>query len=290
MESLSRQPDTDTESVGERRECTMAINVHAHLSADDDLEERVAGYSHPDVSHTVLCGDDDAVEKAMTKYPDRIIGLGTVSRRKPATPQKIKEFVDRGFKGVKIIGMGKPYDSPDLFPLYEAIEENALPILFHTGYLATGAGLPREARAAGVAESMLFMRPGTLDTLARLFPNLAMIAAHLGQPWCEEACSVMWKHKNVYCDMSGGTVKLKSLAQLKHLFMKGAAAGHLREDGEELHVEMVEKLVFGTDNPSPPPMLEFYGNFCDKLGVDEETRYKILTGNAARIFGVEDAV
>jgi len=265
----------------------MAINVHAHITAEDDIDERIEGYQHPDVSHTVLCGDDDAVAEAMRKYPDFVVGLGTISRRKPATPEKIKEFIDRGFSGVKIIGMGKPYDSPELFPLYEAIEENRLPILFHTGYLATFM-TPRSSRGATDAvESMLFMRPGTLDTLARAFPSLVMIAAHLGQPWCEEGCSVMWKHKNVYCDMSGGTVKLRSLSQMKQLFMRGSAGGHLRDDGEELHTEMVEKLVFGTDSPSPPSMLEFYCNFFDKLGVDEDTRHKIMTGNAAGIFGID---
>ena len=265
----------------------MAINVHAHLSADDDVDERIEGYRHPEVSHTVLCGDDDAVGEAIRRYPDFIVGLGTISRRTPATPEKIREYIDRGFRGVKIIAMGKPYDSRDLFSLYEAIGEHGLPILFHTGYLATFATPPAERGMWEGAESMLFMRPGGLDTLARAFPDLVMIAAHLGQPWCEEGCSVMWKHKNVYCDMSGGTVKLKSLGQLKQLFMRGAGGGHLREDGEEVHVEMVEKLVFGTDNPSPPAMLEFYGRFFEKLGVDEETQYKIMTGNAAAIFGIE---
>jgi len=34
-------------------------------------------------------------------------------------------------------------------------------------------------------------------------------------------------------------------------------------------------------------MLEFYHNFCDKLGVDPETRRKIMTGNAAAILGLK---
>ncbi|MFQ5810018.1 MAG: amidohydrolase family protein, partial [Armatimonadota bacterium] len=170
---------------------------------------------------------------------------------------------------------------------YEAIEANGLPILFHTGYLATFATERPERGTWEGVESMLFMRPGTLDTIARAFPDLVMIATHLGQPWCEEGCSVMWKHKNIYCDMSGGTVKLKSLAQLRRLFMRCPAGGHLREDGDEVHTEMVEKLVFGTDNPAPATMLEFYRNFFDKLGVDEETQYKIMTGNAAGIFGID---
>ncbi len=264
----------------------MAINVHAHLSADDDLDERIERYRHPDVSHTVLCGDDDAVEAAMRKYPDFVVGLGTINSSQPATREKVLEFVVRGFRGVKIIAMGKPYDSPDLFPLYEAIQDQGMPILFHTGYLATFAAPSPERGRPRPAESMMFMRPGTLDTIARAFPDLAMIAAHLGQPWCEEGCSVMWKHKNIYCDMSGGTIKLKSLAQLKQLFMRCPDGGHLRDDGEEVHTEMVEKLVFGTDNPSPPEMLEFYRTFCEKLGVDEETECKIMTGNATRIFGI----
>ena len=34
-------------------------------------------------------------------------------------------------------------------------------------------------------------------------------------------------------------------------------------------------------------MLEFYRNFCDRLGVDAEIERRIMTGNAAAILGLQ---
>ena len=56
-----------------------------------------------------------------------------------------------------------------------------------------------------------------------------------------------------------------------------------------LNLEVVNKLVFGTDNPAPPTMLEFCHNFCEKLGLGEASRCRIMTGNAAEILGLENA-
>ena len=201
----------------------MAINVHGHIWTGQDVEQRVEHYRHPEVTHTVLFGDDELVAEAQRRHPDFAIGFGTVSRGVSATPETIRRIVDRGLGGVKIIGIGRPYDDPGLFDMYEAIAEQGLPILFHTGYLA----LPREP----VHDSFLFMRPGRLDTLARRFPSLVMIGAHLGQAWCEEACSVMGYHANVYFEMSGGTVKKKPLAWFQRLFPRppaGASFGPAR--------------------------------------------------------------
>jgi len=264
----------------------MAINVHAHLSKDVSVDERVEHYRHPEITHTVLFGDWDMVSEAMSKYPDFIVGFGQIRYPTPPTADTIRQFVDRGFRGVKIIGIRRPYDDPELFGMYEAIVEHGLPVVFHTGFLSISSGIG----ADGAFESMLFMRPGRLDTLARAFPEMVMIGAHLGAPWCQEACSVMWKHQNVYFDMSGGTVKLMSLAQLRQLFSQGAGSGFLRDEGDQLNGPMIGKLVFGTDNPAPPSMLEWYHNFCDKLGVDEQTTHRIMTGNAATILGLTDAV
>ena len=265
----------------------MAINVHAHLHKDTSVEERVEHYRHDEVSHTVTFGPWDLVSEAMAKYPDFVVGFGQIRHGTPTTVDTVKQIVDRGFRGVKIIGLRRRYDDPELFPMYEAICQAGLPIVFHTGYLAIQSPPIADDGACG---SMLFMRPGRLDTLARAFPELVMIGAHLGAPWCDEACSVMTKHKNVYFDMSGGTVKMKSLSWFRRRFMTGAGGGFLRDEGEELDVKLLEKLVFGTDNPAPATMLEFYHNFCDKLGLPDATRYKIMTGNAAKILGLTDAV
>jgi len=276
--------ETDENRILKARErALMAINIHAHLGGGQDVDERVAHYRHPEITHTVLFGDDDKVAEAMRKYPDFVVGFGTIRHGVPATAEKIREFGDRGFRGVKVIGLRRPYDDPELFGMYEAMVEHGLPVLFHTGFLALHPGRGED----GSFESMLFMRPGRLDTLGRAFPDLVMIGAHLGAPWCAEACSVAWKHRNAYFDLSGGTVKMYPLAWFRHHFMRASGGGFLREEGRTPNLEILTKLVFGTDNPAPETMLEFYHNFCERMGLDEPTRQAIMTGNAAKILGVD---
>lgn len=261
----------------------MAINVHAHITAEHDIDERVAFYQHPDITHTVLFGHDDQAQAATEKYPDSIIAFGIIHHPTPTTPETIHQFVDRGFRGVKIICLRRPYDDVELFPMYEAIAEAKLPILFHTGYVTSER---RDPTLAQTPESMLFMRPGMLDTIARAFPDLVMIGAHLGSPWWMEACVLMWKHKNIYFDLSGGTIRRRTAAQLRDLF-RWTAGDFLSKEGDQLHPEIFSKVVFGSDNRVPDDFLQFYYKLCDVVEADDATRQKVMTGNAAKILGLD---
>jgi predicted TIM-barrel fold metal-dependent hydrolase len=44
--------------------------------------------------------------------------------------------------------------------------------------------------------------PVLLDPVARAFPRLRIIVAHLGQPWMPETVMLMRKHENVFADLS----------------------------------------------------------------------------------------
>jgi hypothetical protein len=222
----------------------------------------------------------------MRKYPDSIIAFGYVTHDVPATPEKIREFVDRGFRGVKISSMRRPYDDVSLFGMYEAIAEAKLPILFHTGFVSNKNADPRLRREP---ESMLFMRPATLDAIGRAFPELVMVGAHLGSPWWMEACTVMWKFENIHFDLTGGTLRRRSARQHRDLFCWGAGGGFLAAEGEDLHPNIFPKVVFGSDNRTPDDFYRFYHKLCDLLDVDDQTRYDVMTGNAARILGLETA-
>ncbi len=257
----------------------MTINMHAHMW-DGDVDERVEHYRHERVTHTVMFSHDDKVEEAMRKYPDFVIGFGEVRYGVATTAETISRFVDRGFRGVKVISLRKPIDDPSLFEMYAAIDEAKLPMVFHTGFLGPGMG---RASPGEDYESMPFMAPARLDTLARMFPDLVIVGAHLGAPWCEVACSLMTKYPNLYFGMSGGTVKHFALSRFRSLFTRGAGGGFLRDAGEELNLAMLDKLVFGTDSPAPASMLEFYDNFCALLDVPAETQHRIMRGNAERL-------
>ena len=255
------------------------INVHAHLWPRQTVEERVEHYRVPEVVKTCLCGDNDKVLRAAEKHPDFVIPLAKVADD-DVTAKAVEGFHSSGFCGLKVIGLSRAYDETGYYGLYEAAESLGMPILFHTGFLSI---TPAQKRGT---VSMLKMRPGTLDTLGRAFPELKMIGAHLGAPWFLEACNVAMHHRNAYFDLSGGTVRRHPVSLFRLIFSRQADV-NLRLLDDRLDERVFSKLVFGSDNPHPSVLLEFYLNLFDLLGVPAEFREKVLYSNAAAVFGVE---
>jgi predicted TIM-barrel fold metal-dependent hydrolase len=83
--------------------------------------------------------------------------------------------------------------SPDdklLDPLWAYATERRLPVLLHTG-------------TTFVAQAPLENTfPRHIDNVARRFPDVKIIMAHLGHPFEGECVAVIRKHPNVYADVS----------------------------------------------------------------------------------------
>ena len=212
-------------------------------------------------------GNEDVVRTA-ERYPDRIVPIGFVDLdERPHT--FIDDLKAMGMRGLKIIGTQKRYDHDDYLPFYERAAQHHLPILFHTGFLG-GAVQPRPCD-----QSSDNYRPITLDRIARLFPELPLIAAHMGtMTWYHEAVAVM-NHPNVYADTSGGPAAME--ADFYRLPLNN------RIDWR--------KVVFGTDSLPDDGHIPFghLGRLMAELELDEATRRNILGETAARIFGLSEA-
>jgi hypothetical protein len=65
-----------------------------------------------------------------------------------------------------------------------------MPILYHFGTTFCAAA------------PLAVTRPALADDIARRFPELRIIIAHLGHPWEGEALVTARKHPHVYCDIS----------------------------------------------------------------------------------------
>ena len=82
------------------------------------------------------------------------------------------------FFAAKFCDAGLPYNHEAFFPVYDRAQELGMPIVFHAGFLAIGD--PAEDRRLGVEDDN--MRVTTLARVARWFPDLKIVAAHLGMP------------------------------------------------------------------------------------------------------------
>ncbi|MDI6783141.1 MAG: amidohydrolase family protein [bacterium] len=180
------------------------IDAHQHLYAEPNSLEKLVNISQRNGIKRVClsaCGEqyqqpgNDAVRDAFTKYPDLIIGFGYI-RLGIDPPSRIDYLHEEGFKGIKIINPRKPYNAHEFFPSYEKAAKYRMPVLFHTGIAARIETVQKFQTAPAS------FRPIELARIARAFPELSLIGAHLGAPWFEEACSVAASNPNVYFDLS----------------------------------------------------------------------------------------
>ena len=111
-------------------------------------------------------------------------------------------------------------------------------------------------------------RPIYLDQVALDFPELTIVAGHIGYPWTDEAIAVATKHENVFIDTSAYTVRR----------YPPSLVAFLRSNGRH-------KVLFGTNYPMITPARALEG--LDTLGLDEATRELFLAGNAQQVFGLD---
>ena len=125
--------------------------------------------------------------------PDRLFGFASVDPNHlncvTEFETAIREMKMRGLKLGPIYQNFYP-DAKEHYALYAKANELNVPILWHQG-------------TSFVPEGYLdASRPAMLDPIARAFPNLKMIVAHMGHPWVDECISLVRKHPNLYMDLS----------------------------------------------------------------------------------------
>lgn len=98
-----------------------------------------------------------------------------------------------GCRGIKLALSYQAVDpmSDATFRLFDRLQSDGLPIVFHNGMSASPDAVLRYAH------------PLAMDEVAVAFPRLKMILAHTSHPWYEDCMSVVRKHPNVWTDISG---------------------------------------------------------------------------------------
>ena len=255
----------------------MVIDSHMHVFTEaNDLKsaERMATAGVVNKafllsSHVTTFNEGDAVVLDVAKhFPDFYVPFAHFDFTKPAS--HIDDLKARGFFGLKAIFPPKPYDDEDFWPLYERAERNRMPIVFHT---AGTTYWPPEMykNVAPRAWGARYMHVFHLDILAKLFPKLICIAAHLGAPWYDEAINVVSGHPNVYADLSDGFLIAHIEVALK--------AVH--------HVKLEDKLLFGVDTHMNDVEWELKVRHFWELFLSQNVRQdvyeKIMGKNAQRL-------
>jgi uncharacterized protein len=172
-------------------ELELGTTPDEHYAATRSVDKVVAlGLCAPASGWVV---PNDYTAEYVRRDPDRLIGFGSVDPHDPGAPDEVERMkLDLGLRGCK---MGPIYQhadplGPEFLRVCEALERLELPMLIHQGTTFVREG------------PLAYARPILLDEIARRFPKLVIVIAHLGHPWIEEAVAVIRKHPNVYADVS----------------------------------------------------------------------------------------
>lgn len=191
---------------------------------------------------------------AMAGLGDReIVPFGTVHPDYADYRTEIARLRDAGIQGVKFHPDYQEFfvDEERLFPIYEALMEAGLIVLFHAG---VDIGLKPPYHCL----------PDKLARVLELFPRMKVIAAHFGgfQMWDEVDRHLVGR--NLYLETS------YTLAWLDH----GKFVDMARRHG-------MERVLFGTDSPWADQGREV--ELIGQSGLTDEELDKVFFANAARL-------
>lgn len=130
--------------------------------------------------------------EVVDEHPDRFMYQPNVSPIKHKgvknTIWELEYWVKE--RGAKIFKFYPPEDTyindPDLWPFYARAEELGIVLDIHTGFCWVPPGKSKYAL------------PIQLDDVARDFPDLKLVAFHMGYPYCDDLNMVAMGHPNIY--------------------------------------------------------------------------------------------
>lgn len=256
------------------REEFKKIQQSGFLKKNASVEELIAemdaaGYEYvvlndmkmwsPRYHHQLIYGYEmnvDILGEIIQKGKGRLIGGAGYN------PFKITESLQDLEKGVKEYGFKYAYIHPitfgiapndkKLYPLYAKCQELGIPVGMQVGHSAEP--LPSEVG-----------HPMYVDEVAIDFPDLKINLSHTGYPWIDEWCSMIWRHNNVYGDISA--YNPVSLEDSTIKFMKGRGQ---------------DKVLFGTNGFGLGDMKKALLS----LDLKDSIKKKILRDNAMEFLGL----
>mgnify|MGYP001286499037 CR=1 FL=1 len=231
------------------------------------------------IEQVIALDPPDICFELRKSFGDFVIAAPQV-RMDESSPQEIADIMAQGAVGIKFIAPMRSYGDRAYFPLYETVRNLRGLAIFHTGYLGRGLFEPGCVLGRPDYVDITHMRPASLDRISRAFPDLKIIMAHFGNPWWEEAWTVLKSCPNIYAELSGGTAYRKPMSMWTNLF---AANG-------VLHTDSVSRLCFANDGEvvTTDPnyyakIIDFHERLYDALKLPDEIRRRIDRENILRL-------
>jgi hypothetical protein len=209
---------------------------------------------------------NEEIAELAAEHADVVIPFASIDPHSGAAGvQRVRDLVEHhGIRGFKFHPNEQAFfpNDPELYPLYRAIAQTGVPVVFHSGHTGVGAGRP-----GGGGVRLKYSNPMFVDDVAVDFPEMPIVLAHPSFPWQDEAISVALHKPTVHIDLSGWSPKYfpANLVQYSNTLLK-------------------ERVLFGSDYPVITPD-RWLADF-ERLDIKPEVRPLILKENAVRLLGL----
>ena len=233
---------------------------------------------------------NDSMAEAQDAYPERIRWLASLPWQYPTRAlQELLRARERGAVGVMVLSNigGKPLTDSAFEPIWQAIDEAALPVLIHPTP-------PLSASELGMHEFQLTASIGfTMDTslaVARMILNgffdrfyrCKIIAAHGGGtlPYLVGRLDICWD--NIPATRS--KTKHRPSHYMRSLYVDSVV---FRQDVLQMCLDVcgTENVLYGSDYPHT--IGDMVGTLARVDALPSDVRAKVRSGNALRIFELE---
>ncbi|MPZ77761.1 MAG: amidohydrolase family protein [Deltaproteobacteria bacterium] len=250
----------------ELNQVPQTAETFADLYIKQDVRALLIGW-HPSTVREGARNSNEHVIDLAVSYPDAFAGVLASLDVNAANLDEVARYAEGLLRHASVKGF--KFHPPDqgfypsdkkFYKIWDILQSGNKPVMFHVGFTVLGANTD-----GGSGIALDYGRPIHLDTLARDFPRMKIIAAHPGWPWEQELIGVLTHKKNVYGDISGYLAE-----QLPEIFLK-AIRGRLQD-----------KALFGTDFPYVD--LEKALTSFDKVDFKSAAKERILFSNAQALF------
>lgn len=272
-------------AAGALAQTPKLVDVHVHHNGDPQFLKQLLARLEQHSGIAFLLVKPAHLKQAkefMDANPGRLIGFGDVSLDDPKVLEQIDEFHAAGFRGLgELTRTRKPFDDPSYMPIYDRAAKHGMMLLFHTGVVNRA----RPEVPEDVSSDRL--RVTLLDNIARRYPTVTIIAAHLGNPDYAWAAEIGRWNPNLYFDLSGSTLikKQEDPTFFKSIFWWSSVASPHTPKSQ---TSAFEKVVFGSD-VFGGELAEFdqslarYRRMLDACGVSPEAQARIFGGTLLSI-------
>jgi uncharacterized protein len=224
------------------------IDLHTHIgnfggwanvsSTDDQLVESMELYNVE--KSAVFFTDNELVRKAVTEYPDKLVGCYWPNPHEADAAEKVKiALTEWGFKGIKLHPLLQAFLPNDeiVHPIMEEARRARVPVLVHTGHSP-------------------FSLPWSVGELAESFPDVNIVMLHMGDGngvYMEAAINVAKRMSNIYLETS----RMPSGPKIK----------------EAISLVGKDRVMYGTDIPFGDPVVEIVKATALELSDEEFDLY-----------------